>query len=321
MKCSGQGGDEDEKEEELMRKPSNDGHRVRLILALVSLMSGLALSAYSGSLHLSGPVTIPLMMNPSWTFTGNLNTGRGDHTVTLLSDGHVLVAGGYASIGPVLTNSAELYDPDTGTWSATGNLNTARYFHTATLLPNGKVLVAGGFKSGFNGNFLNSAELYDPDTGTWSTTGNLNTGRTAHTATLLANGKVLVAGGYNGFFPLGSTALNSAELYDPDTGTWSTTGNLNTGRTAHTATLLANGKVLVAGGFDVAVGGYDGFDDLNSAELYDPDTGTWSSSGNLNTGRTAHTATLLANGKVLVAGGGDGLSALNSAELFDVGLP
>src|SRR5205085_3686900 len=126
-----------------------------------------------------------------------------------------------------------------------------------------------------------SAELYDSATGTWSVTGNLSIGRPLrHTATLLQNGKVLVAGG--DFNPDEvSCVFNSAELYDPIAGTWSLTGNLNIGRATHTATLLQNGKVLLAGGYDC--GGT-----LNSAELYDPATGTWSKTGNINTARADH---------------------------------
>ncbi|MCI0392770.1 MAG: hypothetical protein MOB07_28900, partial [Acidobacteria bacterium] len=136
--------------------------------------------------------------------------------------------------------------------------------------------------------------------GAFSATGNMKTARFNHTATLLANGKVLVAGGYN----------NSAELYDPATGTWSSTGNLNIARGLHTATLLPNGKVLVAGGPNDPV-------TLDSAELYDPATGTWSITGNLNTGRYTHTATLLPNGKVLVAGTGNCGGNLSGTELYD----
>ncbi len=114
--------------------------------------------------------------------------------------------------------------------------------HTATLLPSGKVLVAAG--PGFNGGYLSSAELYDPATGSWSSTGSLGTARAFTTATLLPSGKVLVAGGQGS-----SGLLSSAELYDPASGTWSSTGSLATARDTHTATLLPSGKVLVAGGF------------------------------------------------------------------------
>jgi N-acetylneuraminic acid mutarotase len=248
----------------------------------------------------------------SWSDTGNLLTARYGHTATLLSNGTVLVAGGANNNDdpPSTVTSAELYNPTTETWQTTGSLNTQRYQHTATLLPSGKVLVAGGFNSSFL--TLNLAEVYDPATETWSGTGSLNIDRTGHTATLLPNGKVLVAGGYN-FTGNRFTALNSAELYDPATGTWSITGSLNVARSDHSASLLSNGKVLVAGGqvFDTWP-----YASLNGAELYDPATGTWSLTANLNTARGSHTATLLPDGKVLVAGG-DNQGALLSAELYD----
>jgi hypothetical protein len=130
------------------------------------------------------------------------------------------------------------------------------------------------------------------------------TARYAHTASVLANGKVLVAGGYGS-----SGRLASAVLYDPVTGSWSATGSMATARYLHTASVLANGKVLVAGG-------YGSSGSLASAELYDPVTGSWSPTGNMATARWRDTASVLANGKVLVAGGGPG--ALASAELYDL---
>ena len=136
------------------------------------------------------------------------------------------------------------------------------------------------------------------------------TGRYAHTATLLSNGKVLVAGGYN----FASSWLSSAELYDPASGTWTNTGSMAAGRYAHTATLLPNGKVLVTGGINWSAGGC-----LSSAELYDPASGTWTVTGPLITGRDAHTATLLPDGQVLVAGGINWSGGyLSSSELYDI---
>ena len=164
------------------------------------------------------------------------------------------------------------------------------------------MLVAGGYNLGA----LDSSELYDPGTGTWTATGSLGTGRSTHTATLLPSGKVLVAGGQGS-----SGRIASSELYDPGTGTWTSTGSLGTARYVHTATLLPSGKVLVAGG-----SGSSGL--LASSELYDPGTGTWTATGSLGTARYYDTATLLANGNVLVAGGSNG-GPVGSAEIYDPG--
>ena len=136
----------------------------------------------------------------------------------------------------------------------------------------------------------------------WTTTGSMNTARSRHTATLLQNGTVLVAGGFVG---LGS--LQTAELYDPTAGTWGVTGSMGSARSSHTATLLQNGTVLVAGGNPGP---------LNTAELYDPTAGTWSTTASMTDARANHTATLLQNGKVVVAGGESASSSLASAELF-----
>ena len=204
-------------------------------------------------------------------------------------------------------------------WVPTGNLNTARRDHTATLLQDGRVLVVGGEErivtTGTKSThfFLDGAELYDPVTGAWTLTGRLSQPRSFHTATLLSDGRVLVAGGYTVF---NSSVFNSsaAEIFDPVTGTWAPTGSMTTTHSFHTATLLQNGKVLVAGG---VAGGELG---SNGAELYDPAKGTWSRTGGLKIGRYAHTATPLQNGKVLVAGGSDDIelaSTFDSTELYD----
>src|SRR5208337_279623 len=247
--------------------------------------------------------------------TGSLNTERADHTATLLNNGMVLIAGGYDSASGNELASAELYNPTTGTFTLTGSLNTARRYHTATLLPNGMVLIAGGFSSTGN-NVFASAELYNPATGTFTPAGSLNMARYWHTATLLNDSMVLFAGGYGA----SGATLSSAELYDPATQSFTPTGSLNTSRFVQTATLLNDGTVLIAGGYfsngsSIAV--------LNSAEVYDPTTGTFTVTSNLNTARVFHTASLLSNGMVLIAGGwginssGSGFAVLTSAELYD----
>ncbi len=243
----------------------------------------------------------------TWTET---DFKRGDNeTATLLPNGKVLLAGGRAQFD--VSGSAQLYDPASETVAATGSLVTARAWHTATLLANGKVLVTGGGTGvTITSGPLTSAELYDPASGTWTATGSLSAVRYSSTATLLPNGKVLVAGGSNS-----SGYLASAELYDPENGTWTPTGSLGNARISHTATLLPNGKVLVAGG--AGTGG-----PLTSAELYDPASGTWSDGGSLVTARQAHTATLLSNGNVLFAGGNNYDSgALASAEIYGPAAP
>jgi hypothetical protein len=116
--------------------------------------------------------------------------------------------------------SAEIYDPKTGTFAATGSMKNARVYQTATLLSDGRVLVAGGGADYTNGIFLASAELYDPKTGTFSVTGSMIKARTYQTASVLADGRVLVTGGYGAQAPLAS-----AELYDPKTGTFSPAGS------------------------------------------------------------------------------------------------
>src|SRR5262249_5220396 len=132
-------------------------------------------------------------------------------------------------------------------WQATGDLTFAAVDHTATLLTNGKVLAVGGVSPDYFS--IVRSELFDPAAGTWSVSGDLNEGRNWHTATLLLNGKVLVAAGFDLSRPFGQQQLASAELYDSASGTWTYTESLATARSLHTATLLPDGRVLVAGGY------------------------------------------------------------------------
>jgi hypothetical protein len=200
-------------------------------------------------------------------------------------------------------------------FTGVGSMSSARYRQTATLLGNGKVLIAGGFVGFGNGVLTNSAELFDPASGTFTPTSSMIWPRDSATATLLPSGKVLIAGGYT-LGPPGHEynykALNTAELYDPASGTFTALPNMTLDRVYHTATLLPNGKVLIAGGFS------DTAFISNSAELFDPASETFTRvPGTMIVWRGYHTATLLQNGKVLIAGGYQGNGLESRAELFD----
>ena len=270
-----------------------------LLLSLV-----LALLTYTSSAQTSG----------AFTPTGNMVTTRILHTATLLKNGQVLIAGGDHIGGPEGIFTAELYDPQTGAFFATGRMTTARRDHTATLLPDGKVLIAGGRSPVLWSSFLASAELYDPDTRTFTPTGDMTVARMGHTATLLNNGRVLIVGGFDYSPP--SHGLASVELYDPLTGTFTATSNMTGGWSGQTATLLPDGKVLVSSAY--AQSGFW------AAETYDPRTDTFTP-----TDRSPrfgllyyHTASLLPDGTVLIAGGGrldEGLT-LADAGIYDPGI-
>lgn len=186
-------------------------------------------------------------------------------------------------------------------------MSIGRAAHSATLLPDGKVLVAGGFRQqGTSEISISRAEIFDPETNSFSLTNDMNEPRNGHTATLLPNGKVLIVGGWN---QNGRTA--TAELYDPQTGKFQYIANMMSPRQGMTATLLQNGQVLIAGG-DSARGVPQPI-----AEIFDPATGMFTPSGSLNMGRGAHSATLLEDGRVLFVGGTSGRAVLDSAEIYD----
>jgi hypothetical protein len=202
----------------------------------------------------------------SFSNANPLNTGRYFSTSTLISSHgqtKVLVAGGFDASLNVLT-SAELYDPTTGNWTYTGSLHGARYEAADAVLPTGTVLISGGYNSA--GTPLSSAEIYNPDAGIFGTTDSLDIARGQHTATKMMTGKVLVAGGVGTGTP---TYPQQAEVYKASgskrifaPGKFDDAGKMETGRFAHTATLMANGQVLFAGG-----AGLDGVG-LDSAELF-----------------------------------------------------
>jgi len=274
----------------------------------------------------SATATVVVTTTPiSFTPTGSLNDGREFHTATLLADGKTLVAGGgvfeaYCVAGE---DSAELYDAALGLFTSTGTMTDRRYAQTSTLLQNGEVLITGGFSfdadACFNGTSpaIASAELYDPSSGSFAPTANMTEARGVHTATLLPSGKVLIAGGGKeggNNPPFAGDGSATAEVYDPATGAFTLTGNMTSGRTGQTATLLANGKVLIVGGLASMSA-----NPLATAELYNPATGAFTVTGQMAVGRAGHAATLLQDGRVLITGGltGQTLAALATAEIYD----
>lgn len=256
-------------------------------------------------------------VNEGWEPTGTLEEGRQYHVALVLPNGHVLVIGGYSEIpkvgaAPQLA-SAETYDPVTGAWTATLPMINPRMGHTATLLsgPNcfprcGQVLVTGGFQA------PSSAELYDPVTRAWTPTATLTVPRVVHTATLLTNSKVLVAGtqlnppGTCQFDPPETRETScpafSAELFDPLTATFTPTGPMKIPRTKHAAIRLPppDDRILIVGG-DGPAGTYKV---KHTAEIYDPSSGTWTITGSMATEHSTNPLVPLPDGRILAVGAG-----------------
>jgi hypothetical protein len=227
----------------------------------------------------------------------HLGTGNG----TILADGRVLLTGG----GLPGIAETEIYDPVSRAWTQGSPMGTARRLHTVTLLRDGRVLVAGGFVCCVvEGQTLReisaaSAELYDPATGTFTPTGSMAVARGLHQATLLPDGRVLMSGGFGPPASPDDPGPERAEIFDPATGTFAPAGDLQVGRSLHSAILLTDGRVLAVGG--VAEPGDR--DAVALTEIYDPGSNAWSPGPSLQAARPGATATLLGSGKVLVFGG------------------
>jgi len=252
-----------------------------------------------------------------WTLAnGRLSLPRTGHAATLMSDGNVLVTGGYTQgVSTGIAANTDIYYTGANAFVQTSSMNTARQGHTTVLLPSGpyagRVMVMGGRAN--SGSYTSSCEVYfstvnpatQVSTAAWVTLASMNAARTYHTATILHDGRILVAGGYNG-----GQALSSAEIYNPAANTWTAVHAMNTARYYHTATLTRFGNVLVAGGSN-------NLGEIFSEEIYDPDTDTWtqmnfpvkydletpSVQDRVDVPRYRHTATLLPNGNIMFIGG------------------
>jgi hypothetical protein len=288
----------------LGRRGSAAGARLTVLLALLpGALAGCTYCQDLGDPGDAGADAAPQDGAGSFSVTGYL-PGRTGHTATLLAWGQVLIVGGSDAL------PAFLYDPATGTFTATGSLARPRSGHTATRLPSDQVLVVG------EGGPADPAELYDPASGTFSDTGSPASAPGGHTATLLPSGQALVVGGCQEACEEDCryTCFATAQLYDPSSGTFVPTGSMAIARHLHTATLLASGQVLVAGGISEA--GYE-----RTAELYDPSSGAFTPTGSLVVWHFSHSATRLLSGKVLIAGSGSAADPTAGAhgfcELYD----
>jgi len=294
--------------------------------------------------------TVPLWFeNPnSWTPVSPMSQSRMYHTATNLgSDGYdnrikIFVAGGGDGpvSQPVATSATELFDPLSRTFAAGPAMAVERTSHTATRLDDGRVLLVGGIDSTGVGN--TSCEIYDRTTDTFSATGSLSSPRSGHTATLLDDGRVLVTGGFSDYqnpqtdwAAALNTAQNTAEIFDPVTGTWSPVAQAMVAKRAgHTATKLQDGTVLVVCG--IVGGGPSGAPLATNivpyftptVERFDPVSDTFTQVSDLHVpvafslqggGRAFQGASLLPNGDLLVSGGiysgGSNLEAISTIDV------
>ena len=250
----------------------------------------------------------------TFSSAGTMTVPRNGHTMTVLGNGTVLIAGGEnctSAKSCSALSSAEIYDPTAGTFTPTSNgMSAPRFDASAVLLNSGSVLIAGGFDGT---NLPAAAEIYSPASGGFTGSGpSLNVPRFDASATLLNNGKVLVAGGSTCSLP--GCPTNAAEVYDPVANTFSmVTGGMIVPRFNHTATLLTTGDVVVAGGYSSCGSSCNA---EASTELFDPVAGTFTSGPPMATGLAGHTGTLVANGNVLLIGGINAGVTVASDELY-----
>jgi hypothetical protein len=306
----------------------------RIDLAKMILVRGAAAIFAIAALAALAGCTEPITEQPV-VFTNSLGdqvqelamiSPRANQAAAELTDGRVLICGGTVNgnVGGVLA-SAEVFDPATQKFSATGSMSVARMGQTATVLQSGKVLIVGGQRNiGFR-TALASAEIYDPSTGAFTSTAPMSAAREGHTATLLRDGRVLVAGGSSN----GTVTIDSAEIYDPSAGRWISAGHMTVPREAHVAVLLGSGKVLIAGGGRGGMPG--GYISYQNAEIFDPATGRFTAiADRMHSDRVGAAAVLLDTGKALIIGGKSGkvlygpsarniasFTPLDTSEFFD----
>jgi hypothetical protein len=225
---------------------------------------------------------------PGQGFTAGPELGqpRQGHSATLLSDGRVLVVGGWAREGTEPLDSAEVYDPQTGRFSTIGPLTTPRGASTATTLPDGRVLIIGG------GDDREATEVFDPKSDTFTPAAPMPEGSGGGGAIALSDGRVLVVGDQDE-----ARDARPGALYDPTADTWQLIGSLATPRSKFTLAPLPDGRVLILGGTP------DDRQLLRSTEIYDPSTGQFESGPSMDTARYKFVTASVADGRIVVGGG------------------
>ncbi len=287
-----------------MTSPRANAAAIRLRDGRILICGGTAAGEIGGVLS-SAELYDPVAR--TFTPTGAMTVRRAGQTITMLRDGRVLLTGGVQNAGfRSQLASAEIYDPSTGAFSATGSMSTPREGHTATMLRDGRVLVVGGSPNGIQ--TTGSAEIYDPASGTFSPTGHLHQPRVAHVAALLGTGKVLIAGGGRGGMPGGYISYDTAEMYDTSTRSFTTMrAHMKSDRVGAAAVKLNDGRVLIVGGKSgrviVGMRTLASMAPLNTAEIYDPESGAFTKTGDMSAPHYLATATMLDSGNVLVVGG------------------
>ncbi len=246
----------------------------------------------------------------------NMSTPRVLHSTVQLNDGRVLIIGGADQNANVLS-SCEIYDPATNSFSATGSMGTTRVLFGVCRMEDGRVMVAGGTDT-LDSNVvnvvtgvLNSAEIYNPNTGTWSNTSNIGGRRLAPALTRISNNRVLVSGGVQiGFFfgiPVSASSTTTCQRWS--NGSWGNASSMSQGRSGHqyNQVRLNDGRILMTGGVDVpSLLGATNAAPISGAEVYNPSNNSWQTV-NMPVSRALHSATLLADGRVAVCGGAQGL--------------
>jgi subtilase family serine protease len=289
-----------------LKKAAAYSHTSALILFIFIILSGTTTSLFAQ------PAPNFCDWQGPWASTAPLAQAREGATATRLNDGRVLVVGGIGAAGSIA--QAEIYDATGTQVTASASMSVGRVGHIAVLLNDGRVLIAGGDQTTGGWSIPNrqaSAEVFDPATNQFSPVGSMTGPRLNATAVLLADGRVLVTGGWGrNIYPI-EGIVATAEIFNPATNSFSATGSMSLGRNWHTATRLADGRVIVTGG-DAMAG------PTNTTEIYNPATGAFTVGPSMSAARRYHTATLV-RGMLIVAGGENESGVLASTESYSGG--